>query len=578
MTLLLWFRLAMAVTPQEVVDLELARAPVAEFEAALADPSAAVRARAVRAVGRLRSADALAALHVARTDSDPAVRAAAAASLAWTPSSAPEIRDWLGSLPPLVPGLAAVGRDDLRPVLLRALGDQGDASDVPTLVAALGCSSRLSVAAADALADLARRDVAEAADAVPALISTLGRLDATLVEAVAHALFRIKPEARWSPVLAASIPRLPSGPARVWVLRAAAPGLPSSARTPLLLDSLTDSDGRVVAVAWELLGGLESPPGGLDKLPVPDDRQAAYSRSLALSEPAEPPANPVEVALSAETAPERTAAVTALMAATPPANVALELLKASDASVREGGVALLEDHTDSAQVTAALLEHLPTEGDVHVVLAILQHLTNTRESGTPDAAALKPLIEPLGVHESPGVRAAVRALASTAKLDVVVANAPHPTVDLKEAATIRTATLHTTRGPIRVALRPDVAPLTVSRFAAHAEADFYDNTVLHRLVPSFVVQGGDPRGDGWGSPAESLVDEVSAVRFEAGAFGLARGDRDTGGAQFFISLGPTPHLTGDYTWFGEVVQGFGVARSLTPEDRVLDVIIERSTP
>jgi len=87
-------------------------------------------------------------------------------------------------------------------------------------------------------------------------------------------------------------------------------------------------------------------------------------------------------------------------------------------------------------------------------------------------------------------------------------------------------------------------------------------------VPDFVVQGGDPRGDGLGGPGYSIRDEINRRRYRRGAVGMALAGPDTGGSQFFIALTPQPHLDGGYTVFGEVVAGMDVADRLLQGDRI----------
>jgi cyclophilin family peptidyl-prolyl cis-trans isomerase len=88
-------------------------------------------------------------------------------------------------------------------------------------------------------------------------------------------------------------------------------------------------------------------------------------------------------------------------------------------------------------------------------------------------------------------------------------------------------------------------------------------------VPDFVVQGGDPRGDGWGGPGYVLRDEINRLRCRRGAVGMALSGPDTGGSQFFIALSPQPHLDGGYTVFGTLVAGDEVLDRIRQGDRIL---------
>ena len=100
-----------------------------------------------------------------------------------------------------------------------------------------------------------------------------------------------------------------------------------------------------------------------------------------------------------------------------------------------------------------------------------------------------------------------------------------------------------------------------------AREGFSDGVTVHRVIPDFVAQGGDPPGTGSGGPGYTLPAEFSDVPFERGTVGLARGtDPDSGGSQFFIAYTDQPDLNGQYTVFGKVVEGMKVVDSLTPRD------------
>ena len=102
--------------------------------------------------------------------------------------------------------------------------------------------------------------------------------------------------------------------------------------------------------------------------------------------------------------------------------------------------------------------------------------------------------------------------------------------------------------------------MTCLSFRQLADQGFYDGQSFHRIVPDFVVQGGDPRGDGAGGPGYSLRDELNLLRYEAGVLGMAHAGPDTAGSQFFLTVTPQPHLDGGYTVFGRVVEGEDLLR------------------
>ncbi len=132
----------------------------------------------------------------------------------------------------------------------------------------------------------------------------------------------------------------------------------------------------------------------------------------------------------------------------------------------------------------------------------------------------------------------------------------------------REVEIETSHGPIRVRLACREAPLTCLNFLQLAAQGFYDGLRFHRVVPDFVVQGGDPRGDGLGGPGYTIRDEINRRRYLRGAVGMALAGPDTGGSQFFITLTPQPHLDGGYTVFGEVVAGMEVADRLVQGARM----------
>jgi cyclophilin family peptidyl-prolyl cis-trans isomerase len=102
------------------------------------------------------------------------------------------------------------------------------------------------------------------------------------------------------------------------------------------------------------------------------------------------------------------------------------------------------------------------------------------------------------------------------------------------------------------------APLTVDALLGLIEAKFFDGLLFHRVVPDFVVQGGDPRGDGTGGPGFSIRDELSPVEYRRGTAGIALSGPDTGGSQWFVTLSRQPHLDGNYATFGQVTSGLEV--------------------
>jgi len=163
-----------------------------------------------------------------------------------------------------------------------------------------------------------------------------------------------------------------------------------------------------------------------------------------------------------------------------------------------------------------------------------------------------------------------------------------------------TATLTTTQGTVTVRLFPDHAPKTVRNFVELAEGGrectdprtraktknkLYDGTIFHRVIPGFMIQGGDPLGTGTGGPGYRFADEIHPdLQFEKPyLLAMANAGPGTNGSQFFVTVAPTPWLNGKHTIFGEVVSGADVVDKISrvqtvPGDRpVTDVVLQSVT-
>ncbi len=261
----------------------------------------------------------------------------------------------------------------------------------------------------------------------------------------------------------------------------------------------------------------------------------------------------------------------------------------------------------SATATAAITQRLADEDPVVRAAAVgalaarkalpgseelLRLLGREHGAVSPDAAVA--LVEALvqGKELSTGVCAALEGLVSSP--DPVVARAawgalaragtavPLPEVRTSEGAefyrqvvewagTPRWLEVVTVRGTMQVTLDTATAPLTCFRLAALAGKKFFEGLAFHRVEPDFVVQGGDPRGEGWGGPGYVVRDELALTPYDAGSVGIALAGPDTGGSQIFVTLTPRPHLLGRYPHVGTVVAGEDVAERLRVGDRILRV-------
>ncbi len=133
-------------------------------------------------------------------------------------------------------------------------------------------------------------------------------------------------------------------------------------------------------------------------------------------------------------------------------------------------------------------------------------------------------------------------------------------------------------GAVVIELYPDVAPNTVNNFISLVKAGFYDNNTFHRLMPGFVLQGGDPSGTGTGDAGYKIKGEftnngfTNNLKHTKGIVSMARGSysMDSAGSQFFIMLGEAPHLDGDYAAFGKVIDGMEIVERIEKTEKVAD--------
>lgn len=259
-------------------------------------------------------------------------------------------------------------------------------------------------------------------------------------------------------------------------------------------------------------------------------------------------------------------------------------------------LAVLASSSDVAMIGTAAdrlssIEPTPVEAGPAIVAALTRFLASDPETAAsliePAAKlggeAAVPVIESAAVSRTNGLMlAAAKALRAKGKTPPVRTAAPAGIPD--EAAFLAAAdwtrmTIRTKRGEIRVELLPEVAPITVWQIGTLARNGYFRNGTFHRVVPAFVAQGGDPRGDGWGGPAEksgaatSIPCELSDLAYAEGTLGMALSGRDTGGSQFFFTLTPQPHLESGYSVFGRLLRGDDVVEKIQIGDEILDVTV-----
>jgi len=140
------------------------------------------------------------------------------------------------------------------------------------------------------------------------------------------------------------------------------------------------------------------------------------------------------------------------------------------------------------------------------------------------------------------------------------------------------ATVHTSRGDFTIQLDPKAAPVTVNNFVYLSQNHFYDGLTFHRVVPNFVVQGGDPKGDGTGGPGYTLPNETNPAPWLTSSVGMASNQAGVNGSQFFILIGDATYLStsGVYNHFGVVTSGMDVVQKMQQGDQIKGVDIATS--
>ncbi len=228
----------------------------------------------------------------------------------------------------------------------------------------------------------------------------------------------------------------------------------------------------------------------------------------------------------------------------------------------------------SSQLIGDLVEraHLELDGEVELYASLTAALAAT---GRPEGLA----VCQAGLRRaSPAARKAARDCVTRLAADPGPQTPTSgPPVPPHDPDTVRGKqvrwTLTTGRGVLEIDLDPAAAPWHVAALVALTRAEFYDNLLFHRVVPGFVVQGGDPQGTGWGGPGFALPAEPSEAPFIRGAVGIADAGKDSGGSQFFLMHARAPHLEGRYTWVGQLRRGFEVLDALQLGDRIIKATV-----
>ncbi len=468
-------------------------------------------------------------------NSSPYLRRAAAYSLARTGDPAARAAQRL---------LAVDEEPVIRLTAIRGFArGQLTADDVETVVTALDDSDwRVQAAACGVLA---------AADAVA--------LPAAATRTVASFFFSPHPQLAWAALAAAKAqPAIGSTADLTAAINGAEPWLAAEA-----LAALAARDAK--AAAKTAGGWAAATSSGWQRRAAA--RVAVKLGSEAEQRAAADPDAGVRLAwlasVDAEEAAARSGQLLALLATDP------------DPAVRAQTLSLLREAGAAPSVEGLIALHTAWKGDTMPdarVEALVAVMTAT-EPGPKRQAILK-----LGL-EDPDPSAVAMAVNAARGLGETVAfprrEPRHGGLWYRElarwAADERWLEVVTDRGAFTIKLDLDTAPLTSREIWDLAAAGFYDGLDFHRVVPNFVVQGGDPRGDGWGGPGFVLPDEPSLVPFDSWRVGIATSGPQTGGCQLFFTLTPADHLTGHYANIGEVVAGREVLTAIRVGDRIREV-------
>lgn len=509
----------------------VAQPPSAQDEVRRDTPAAVLRL-GVYALVRLKAYDALAAA-VLDQAGQPRAR--------WWPvayglqrledtRAAPALRTFLGDASPYARAFAAKGLGALKdpaavPILLplasgpdhavaieavRALGKIGDAAAAPLL---------LKLVQADKPDPQLRREAVVALGQIhapgvqDALLDTLGDPSPTIRAAAFEAVAASDPD-EFVAVLSGL------DPDRHWSVRAALAtalaGLRADAALPRLTSMLGDNDQRVIPSVLRTLVRIHAPNAGtvlLERLNADDPAvRAAAADGIGEVRPANGAAALADAYKFGQRDPTYIARAAALGA----------LTKYGAAEATPVLTLALADKDWAVRVrAAALIKQLDPNADV-------------------DAK-----IRPAPTQFASAVYQATRIVNPTVSPDVFI---------------------DTDRGTIQIELAVLDAPLTVENFVMLARKGYFNGLSIHRVVPDFVIQDGDPRGDGEGGPGYTIRDELNEREYLRGTVGMALDWADTGGSQFFITHSPQPHLDARYTIFGRVVGGMDVVDQIQQWD------------
>ena len=496
-------------------------APVANLLPFMDDTNPGVRWRAVYALGRLRSPAAAARMLLALRDPESYIRSLAARALSRGYAQAAHLAP--ATVADVLARLASDPNVQVRTNALIALGSYHDSTLAVRIVPQLDDQNpNVQVAAAEAMGNLGGSEAAKGLTRLArgkglfavrrAALVALGAVDSAAFTASSAAW---RTSAEWRERAAAAEgtgPRAP-GP-NPWFL--------------------SDRDGRVIGAglqAWSATDSSADPIilGAARRLLSHADAGVRSIAADIVTRAADPADLPALAAMYGRSGRDSFP------------DAALSALKGLLAIRRNGPGA-------QVRVDRDFLQTVPRPGDYLV--------RRWAEENWPEAAAKWGPAYPIATGRTmQEYRDLVRRFIT--RTDSL--SRPRITIDTEQ------------RGPIEIELLGPEAPLTVANFLRLVDRHFFDGNRWHRVVPNFVVQDGDPRGDGFGGPGGAIRDEINVNRYDGPMLGMALSGPDTGSSQWFINLSAQPHLDGTYTIFGRVVGGTATLVRITQGDRIRTV-------
>lgn len=515
--------------PETAAQKGAREAAAAALTPAASDPDAGVREAAVEGLGKVGEAADEATLRAAATDADPKVRAAAALAL-FRLRQLQRVPEYSTAAVNALIALAVDSHSDVRWLAPYALSRWPEPRARGMLEKAqLSPDPRARLFAARALGKLG-------------VEPDLGLLsDADLyVRAEAVAAFG-------AAKMGARLPLAVLADPSAHVRAAAADALAASGRDAPGLESMARSDsplprGRALLALAKLRGeGASAELDSARRDPSWWVRARAYEAYGAL------PGGEAALLEGLEDADARVA------------SAALEALAASTAPAALAAVeAVLRDPKAPLELLGTAVDAAASASTVPVAA-----LLDAARSGAPGLTAevrgsIRKALAPFA-EKDPAVAAALKRFPASA-------DEPRRYRPLKAAPVV---VLETSKGPLELLLDHLETPNHAAAIADAVKRKVYDGSSWHRVVTAFVVQGGDPRGSGWGDDGWRLADEIGRRRFVRGTVGMPKAGKDTGGCQLFVSLVPTPHLDGRYTAFGQVTAGLDVLDRIEPGDAII---------